>query len=68
MYTYQNPILSLLMIFGIKNENTKSVIAKKNLSDINPPQLPEAHTSFSVPKRKVKTKRPGITPMPVAKK
>ena len=56
------------MILGIKNEKTKSVIAKKALSDINSPQLPEAHTSFKIPKRKVNTKRPGITPMPVAKK
>jgi hypothetical protein len=53
------------MILGMKNEKIKSPIEKKTLKDINSPQLPEAHTSFSVPIKKVKMNVPTIMPKPV---
>jgi len=46
--------LIFLIIFGIKNEKMKSPMEKKTLKDISSPQLPDAHTSVSVPMKNVK--------------
>jgi hypothetical protein len=53
------------MILGMKNEKIKSPIEKKTLNDISSPQFPEAHTSFSVPMKKVKMNVPTMMPSPV---
>jgi hypothetical protein len=53
------------MILGMKNEKIKSPMEKKTLKDINSPQLPDTHTSFSVPIKKVKINVPTIIPSPV---
>jgi len=63
-------IIMALVLFGIyvifKLQET--YIVKKTLNEMSSPQLPDAHTSFSVPIKKVKIKVPTIIPSPVPKK
>jgi len=56
------------MIFGIKNENTNNPREKKTLREINSPQLPETHTSLTVPIKNVKMNVPTRIPRPVPAK
>lgn len=56
------------MIFGMKKEKIKRPMEKNTLKVTNSPQFPEAHTSFTVPMKKVKIKVPTMMPRPVPKK
>jgi hypothetical protein len=60
--------LILFMILGIKKEKINRATEKNTLKEIRSPQFPEAHTSFTVPIKKVKIKVPTMMPRPVPRK
>lgn len=57
--------LTLLMMVGIKKENTNSAMEKTTLKEINSAQFPDAQTALSVPIKKVKMKVPTTMPRAV---
>jgi len=60
--------LIFLMIVGMAKEKIKKIREKNVLKESKPSQLPDAHTSFKVPMKKVKINVPAIMPMPVPMK
>jgi hypothetical protein len=52
----------------MKKEKTKSDREKNTLNEMSSVQLPDDHTSFSVPMKKVKMKVPVRIPNPVPRR
>jgi hypothetical protein len=57
-----------LTIFGMKNEKANSATEKNTFPDNSPLQSPLAHTSLTVPTKKVNMKTPTMMPSAVPKK